>query len=56
MPYKKRKKSDGTYKCLLLRVTRAKSTTKKKAEAQIRLLNAVEHGWEPTKVRRRKRF
>lgn len=26
----------------------AKHTTKKKAEAQKRLLNAVEHGWKPT--------
>jgi len=28
--------------------TKAKGTTKKKAEAQARLLNAVEHGWKPT--------
>ena len=27
---------------------KAKGTTKAKAEAQERLLNAVEHGWEPT--------
>lgn len=27
---------------------KAKGTTKKKAEAQKRLLNAVEHGWKPT--------
>jgi len=27
---------------------KAKKTTKKKAEAQKRLLNAVEHGWKPT--------
>ena len=27
---------------------KAKSTTKKKAKAQKRLLNAVEHGWKPT--------
>jgi len=26
----------------------AKGTTKKKAEAQKRLLNAVRHGWKPT--------
>jgi len=26
----------------------SKGTTKKKAEAQKRLLNAVEHGWKPT--------
>lgn len=27
---------------------KAKNTTKKKAESQKRLLNAVEHGWKPT--------
>ena len=27
---------------------KAKGTTKAKAEAQKRLLNAVEHGWKPT--------
>lgn len=27
---------------------KAKHTTKAKAEAQKRLLNAVEHGWRPT--------
>ena len=27
----------------------AKGTTKAKAEAQQRLLNAVDHGWKPTK-------
>lgn len=26
----------------------AKKTTKTKAEAQARLLNATEHGWKPT--------
>ena len=29
--------------------TKSKKTTKKKAMAQKRLLNAVEHGWKPTK-------
>jgi len=28
--------------------TKAKSTTKKKAASQARLLRAVEHGWKPT--------
>lgn len=28
--------------------TKAKGTTKKKAEAQGRLLRAVKHGWKPT--------
>lgn len=30
---------------------KAKHTTKKKAEAQKRLLYAVDHGWKPTKKR-----
>jgi len=30
----------------------AKRTTKKKAKAQKRLLNAVEHGWKPTRGRK----
>lgn len=38
----------------------AKKTTKKKAEAQARLLRGIEHGWKPTgkparKTRSRKR-
>ena len=28
--------------------THAKATTKAKADAQARLLNAVDHGWKPT--------
>jgi len=27
---------------------KAKETTKKKAESQVRLLRGVEHGWRPT--------
>lgn len=34
---------------------KAKSTTRKKAMAQKRLLNAVEHGWKPTKKRKKGR-
>jgi hypothetical protein len=32
----------------------AKKTSLKKAKAQERLLNAVEHGWEPTGARAKK--
>ncbi len=32
---------------------KAKGTTKKKAEAQKRLLNAVEHGFKPTGKKRK---
>ena len=41
------KKVDG-YKVSTPHGTKAKSTTKKKAEAQKNLLNTVEHGWKPT--------
>lgn len=41
------KKVDG-YKVSTPHGVKAKRTTKKKAKAQKRLLNAVEHGWKPT--------
>lgn len=34
---------------------KAKGTTKKKAEAQKRLLNAIDHGFVPTKGKRLKK-
>ena len=34
---------------------KAKGTSQKKAEAQKRLLNAVEHGWKPTGKPRKKK-
>jgi hypothetical protein len=33
---------------------KSKKTTKKKAKAQERLLNAVDHGWKPTKKKGKK--
>jgi hypothetical protein len=43
-------KADGGYKVSTPTAVHAKHTTKKKAEAQKRLLNAVEHSdWRPTK-------
>ena len=47
MPVKTRKVKGG-YQVRTPGGVKAKKTTKKKAEAQKRLLNAVEHGWEPT--------
>lgn len=41
------KKVDG-YRVSTPHAVKAKSTSKKKAKAQKRLLNAVEHGWKPT--------
>jgi hypothetical protein len=41
-------KGDG-YKVSTPNGVKAKGTTKKKAESQKRLLNAVDHGFKPTK-------
>jgi hypothetical protein len=48
MPVSIRKTAKGKYKVSTPSGTKAKGTTKKKAESQKRLLNAVEHGWTPT--------
>ncbi len=42
-------KVKGGYQVKTPNGVHAKKTTKKKAEAQKRLLNAVDHGWKPTK-------
>jgi hypothetical protein len=47
MPEKISKTSTGKYRVSTPNGTKAKGTTKAKAEAQERLLNAVEHGWKP---------
>lgn len=47
MPVKIRKVSKG-YRVSTPSGVHAKATTKKKAEAQARLLRGVEHGWKPT--------
>jgi hypothetical protein len=49
MPVKVTKTGPGTYKVSTPNGVHAKGTTKTKAEAQKRLLNAVDHGWKPTK-------
>lgn len=54
MPVTKRKVKGG-YRVSTPGGVKAKKTTKKKAEAQERLLNAVEHGWKPTGKKKRKR-
>jgi hypothetical protein len=48
MPAKKRKLPSGKYQVSTPSEVHAKGTTKTKAEAQVRLLNAVEHGFKPT--------
>ena len=52
MPVTKIKLKGGKYRVRTPHGIRAKSTTKAKADAQERLLNAVKHGWKPTKVSR----
>lgn len=42
-------KSGGGYQVRTPNAVHAKSTTLKKAKAQQRLLNAVDHGWKPTR-------
>ncbi len=48
MPAKIKKKAKG-FEVRTPNGVHAKNTTKKKAEAQQRLLNALDHGWKPTK-------
>lgn len=55
MPAKVRKKKGGGYTVSTPGGVKAKGTTKKKAEAQARLLEGVEHGWKPTGKKRKKK-
>lgn len=48
MPYQTAKLRSGKYRVSGPSGVHAKSTTAKKAKAQIRLLQGVEHGWRPT--------
>ena len=52
MPYKLTK-TGGKYRVSTPNGVKAKGTTKAKAEKQIRLLRAVDHGWKPTKRKKR---
>jgi len=54
MPVKVRKTTGGKYKVSTPSGVHAKGTTRKKAMAQKRLLNAVEHGWRPTGKKNKK--
>jgi len=49
----KTKKVKGGYKITHGGKVSAKKTTKKKAEAQEKLLNAIRHGWKPTNKRKK---
>ena len=47
MPEKLTANSDGTYKVTGPHGVHAKNSTKANAEAQMRLLNAIDHGFKP---------
>jgi hypothetical protein len=48
MPVKIQSVGKGKYKVSTPSGTKAKHTTKAKAEKQMRLLNAIDHGFKPT--------
>lgn len=45
-------KVKGGYRVSTPNAVHAKHTTKRKAEAQKRLINAIDHGFKPTRKRR----
>jgi len=49
MPAKTIPLGNGKYKVVTPNGVHAHGTSKKNADAQVRLLNAVDHGWKPTK-------
>ena len=50
MPVKIKKTKGGKYRVSTPGGVKAKGTTKAKAKKQKRLLNAIEHGWKPSKL------
>ncbi len=52
MPVKLQKLKSGKVRVSTPSGVRAKSTTLRKAKAQRRLLNAIEHGFKPTRRKR----
>lgn len=54
MPVKITKTKSGKYKVSTPNQVHAKSTTLKKAKAQERLLNAIDHGWRPSNKKHKK--
>jgi len=52
MPYKLRRVNG--WRVTSPHGTKAKSTSKKKALAQIRLLQGIKHGWKPTGKKRKR--
>lgn len=55
MPAEITKQMNGKYMVRSSGGVHGRDMTRKNAEKQCNLLNAIEHGWEPTKGRKRKR-
>ena len=55
MPVRITSLGGGRYRVSTPGGTKAKSTTKEKAEAQARLLRGVDRGWKPTGKKKRKK-
>lgn len=53
MPYKETKLSDEKFQVKSPRGIKAKGTTKKKADAQMRLLRGIEHGMVPKEKKKK---
>jgi hypothetical protein len=51
MPVKRKKLKSGKVRVSTPGGVKAKATTPAKAKKQERLLNAIDHGWKPTKRR-----
>ena len=54
MPVKVTKLKSGKYRVSTPHGVKSKGTTKKKAMAQKRLLNAIDHGWKPSKKKKKR--
>ncbi len=54
MPVTVRKLKGGKYRVATPSGVKARRTTKRRAQKLKRLLNAVDHGWKPTRKRRGK--
>jgi len=53
VPVRVAKTSKGRYSVRTPGGVKAKGTTKKKAEGQKRLLNAIDRGWRPTRRKKK---
>lgn len=55
MPVKIKKKGRGKYEVSTPGGVKAKGTSRRKAKAQERLLNAIDHGWKPDRKKGKRR-